>query len=212
MLWAVARAVRPPPEEFDMSANLPPIPLLGPGDAVLVVDVQRDFCPGGALPIPEGDAVVPVLNRWLAAATEVSVPVIASRDWHPAGHCSFTDQGGEWPPHCIQDSSGAAFHPDLALPAHAVIVSKATSTDRDAYSAFDGTGLAEDLERASIKRLWIGGLAQDVCVRATVLDALEAGFEVHLIPEATRPVTAEGGETAAQEMASAGAHVATGKS
>jgi len=191
-----------------MTARQPQIPLLVPGDAVLVVDVQRDFCPGGALPIPDGDRVVPVLNRWLAAADEARVPVVASRDWHPAGHCSFSEQGGEWPAHCVQDTRGAAFHADLALPAHAVIVSKATASDRDAYSAFDGTGLAEDLEKAGIKRLWIGGLALDVCVRATVLDALAAGFMAYLIPDGSRPVSAEAGEAALRELAQAGAVVA----
>ncbi len=190
-----------------MTAKQPEIPLFVPGDALLVVDVQRDFCPGGALPVPDGDAVVPVLNRWLAAAEEAAAPVVASRDWHPADHCSFTDQGGEWPPHCVRESPGAAFHPDLALPAPAVIVSKGTESDRDAYSAFDGTGLADDLHRGNVKRLWIGGLAQDVCVRATVVDACEAGFTVHLIPGGSRPISAEGGQAALREMAAAGADV-----
>ncbi len=190
-----------------MTAQQSQIPLFVPGDALLVVDVQRDFCPGGALPVPDGDTVVPVLNRWLAAAEEAAAPVVASRDWHPADHCSFEEQGGEWPAHCVRESPGAAFHPDLALPAHAVIVSKGTESDRDAYSAFDGTGLADDLRRGNVKRLWIGGLAQDVCVRATVLAACEHGFTTHLIPGASRPISEERGQAALREMAGAGAVV-----
>src|SRR5690606_2098089 len=86
------------------------------GDGLLIVDVQKDFCPGGALPVEKGDQVVPVINHWIAAAAARNVPVYASRDWHPLGHISFKERGGPWPPHCIQDSDGAKFHPDLALP------------------------------------------------------------------------------------------------
>ncbi len=115
------------------------------GDALLIVDVQNDFCPGGALPIAKGDEVVPVLNRWIAAARAQGVPVYASRDWHPVGHPSFKEQGGQWPPHCQQDSEGARFHPDLELPADAVTVTKGVRFDQDQYSAFDQTGLARQL-------------------------------------------------------------------
>lgn len=178
-------------------------------DALLLVDVQRDFCPGGSLPIPKGDEVVPVLNRWIGAAGAAGVPVYASRDWHPAGHVSFQDRGGPWPVHCVQDTPGASFHADLALPDAAVVVSKAQELDTDAYSALDGTGLADRLREAGVKRLWIGGLAQDVCVKATVLDALRAGFEVRLIEDGTRPVTEQGGREALDAMKEAGALVAT---
>jgi nicotinamidase/pyrazinamidase len=181
-------------------------PPLGPRDALIVVDVQNDFCPGGALPVPEGDRIVPVLNAWLEAAERGGANIVASRDWHPPQHASFREQGGAWPAHCLQHTPGAAFHPALKLPAGARIVDKATGVDRDSYSAFDGTGLADDLARRGVQRLWVAGLAQDVCVRATVLDALQAGFEVHLIREATRAVNVRpgDGERAVEEMRQAG--------
>lgn len=180
---------------------------LEPGDALLIVDVQNDFCPGGALPIENGDAVIPVLNRWLSAAKDEGIPVYASRDWHPAGHISFRDEGGQWPPHCIQDTGGADFHPDLDLPHDVIKVTKGVRFDQDQYSAFDQTGLAHRLKQDGIARLIIGGLAQDVCVRATVLDALKSGFRVLLLEEATLPVMPESGRKALDEMVAAGAKV-----
>ncbi len=182
-----------------------PLEALKPGDALIIVDVQNDFCPGGALPIEEGDRVVPVLNEWIAAAVDKALPVYASRDWHPAGHISFDERGGPWPPHCIQDSDGAAFHPDLKLPATTIKVTKGVRFDQDQNSAFDETGLTEQLRRDGIKRVWIGGLARDVCVLATVLDACRVGFDTRVIMDATRPVTTEGGEDARKQMESAGA-------
>jgi nicotinamidase/pyrazinamidase len=182
-----------------------PEEILQPGDALIVVDVQRDFCPGGSLPIAGGDAVVPVLNRWIDRARSLGIPIFASRDWHPAGHMSFKPQGGEWPVHCVQDTAGAAFHPDLGLPADAIIVTKGDHQDRDQYSAFDTTGLADDLRKRGVSRVFVGGLAEDVCVRATVLDALKSQFKTYLIAGATKPVTAAGGKAAVEEMRKAGA-------
>jgi nicotinamidase/pyrazinamidase len=179
------------------------------GDALLLVDVQIDFCPGGALPIENGDAVVPVLNRWIAAAVAAGVPIYASRDWHPAGHLSFKESGGQWPAHCLQDSDGARFHRDLRLPSSAILVTKGVRFDKDQYSAFDDTGLAAELRKRNVRRVWIGGLAQDVCVRATVLGARQEGFEATVIADATRPVTRAGGDSANDDMRRAGAHVAT---
>lgn len=161
------------------------------GDAVLAVDVQNDFCPGGALAVPDGDAVVPEINAWLRAAAERNLTVLASRDWHTVDHVSFQAQGGPWPVHCVQSTPGAEFHPALALPKETVLVSKGTAFDRDAYSAFDGTGLTGWLRRKGIKRLWLGGLAEDVCVYHTALDAAREGFEPHLLLAATRPVFAD---------------------
>lgn len=181
-----------------------PTEVLRTGDALMVIDVQNDFCPGGALAIDQGDRVVPVLNRWIEAAKRAGVPVYASRDWHPAIHPSFAAEGGPWPVHCLQDTPGAAFHPDLTLPRAAVTVTKGTRFDKDQYSAFDETGLAEALRTRGVARLWIGGLAEDVCVRATALDAAAAGFDVHVIAEATRAVTPDGGEAARREMRDAG--------
>jgi nicotinamidase/pyrazinamidase len=180
-----------------------------PGDALIVVDVQVDFCPGGALPIEGGDEVVPVLNRWIEAAVAAGIPVFASRDWHPGHHLSFSASGGPWPAHCIQDSPGARFHPGLTLPESAIVVTKGVRSDRDQYSAFDETGLAVELRKRGIRRVWIGGLAQDVCVRATVLEALGEGFETIVIADAARPVSRAGGERATEEMRQAGARFET---
>ncbi len=180
-----------------------------PTDVLLVVDVQNDFCPGGALAVEGGDEVVPVLNRAIEAAMREGAKVIASRDWHPPDHASFEPQGGPWPVHCVQNTEGAAFHPKLRLPPGTPVVDKGTDPQRDNYSAFDNTGLAEDLRRQGIERVWVGGLAQDVCVRATVLDALEAGFRVHLVRSATRPVDVQPGDgwRALGEMQTAGATI-----
>jgi nicotinamidase/pyrazinamidase len=182
---------------------------LRPGDALIIVDVQIDFCPGGALPIERGNDVVPVLNRWIDAAVDAHVPVLASRDWHPRQHVSFTESGGEWPVHCVQDSHGARFHPDLKLPESAIIVTKGVRFDRDQYSAFDETGLAIELRKRGVQRVWVGGLAQDVCVRATVLDARREGFDAIVIADAVRPVTRAGGERANEDMGQAGARFDT---
>ena len=177
------------------------------GDALLLVDIQKDFCPGGALPIEEGDKIVPFVNGWIEAAREKGYPVYASRDWHPAHHMSFEEQGGKWPPHCIQDSDGAKFHPDLILPDTVEKITKGVRFDQDQNSVFDQTGLSVQLRRDGVGRLWVGGLAQDVCVLASVLDARKAGFEVHVLEQATRPVTAEGGREALQKMREAGAKI-----
>jgi nicotinamidase/pyrazinamidase len=186
-----------------------PDKVLREGDALLVVDVQTDFCPGGKLAVERGDEVIPVLNEWIRAATGARVPVYASRDWHPPHHVSFYDQGGAWPPHCVQDTPGAAYHPALELPDEAIRISKGVRLDRDQYSAFDSTGLGEHLRSRGIRRLFVGGLAQDVCVRATVLSAVDENFEVHLIPDATRPVSPREGERALQDMQRAGAVLQT---
>lgn len=166
------------------------------GDALLIVDVQNDFCPGGALAIPKGDRVVPELNQWIKFAVAKDAPVFASRDWHPKNHISFKDQGGDWPPHCIQDTPGALFHPDLELPESTIVISKGVRFDKDQNSAFDDTGLGYQLKKKGITRLLVGGLALDVCVKKTVLDAIKEGFSVYLIRNATEPITKEDGDKA----------------
>jgi nicotinamidase/pyrazinamidase len=185
---------------------------LGRRSALVLVDIQRDFCRGGALAVPDADAVVPAANRWIARARAEGMPIVASRDWHPADHLSFRERGGPWPPHCVQDSPGAEFHPDLAVPADALVVSKGSSPGFDSYSDFDGTGLADRLRALGIERLFIGGLALEYCVRATVLDALAAGFEAHLLLDATRALEVHPGdaEAALSEMTRAGALVEAG--
>ncbi len=180
---------------------------LGRLDALLIVDVQNDFCPGGALPVPEGDRVVPVLNRWIAVARSRGALIYASRDWHPPDHVSFREQGGPWPPHCVRDTEGARIHGHLELPENVYLVDKGVHRNRDNYSAFDETGLAKVLRAAGVERVWVGGLALDYCVLATVLDAVEEGFEVHLLTGATRPVEVSPGNgvRALEKMRAAGA-------
>lgn len=177
-----------------------PMKYIKKGDGLLVVDVQWDFCPGGHLPIPDGHRVVPVINEWIEAALDRHIPVYASRDWHPKGHISFNERGGPWPPHCIQDESGAQFHPDLLWNDRILVVTKGTRFDKDQNSVFDDTGFEHQLEYDGVQRLHISGLALDVCVLATVLDAIQSGFQVHLIKDATRSVTEEGGRRALEKM------------
>lgn len=187
-----------------------------PATAVLVIDVQRDFCSGGALAVPGGDTVVPVLNQVLRAAADRGMPVYASRDWHPASTRHFVTGGGGWPVHCVAGSDGARFHPDLRLPADAVVVSKGVAADEDGFSAFDGrledgTTLEQSLRASGVARLLVGGLATDYCVRHTVLDALRKGWSVTLLTDAVSAVDLEPGDgpRALEEMREAGAVLRT---
>ena len=163
-------------------------------DALILVDVQNDFCPGGALAVQNGDAVVPVLNRYIERFLDAGLPIFATRDWHPANHCSFTARGGIWPQHCVADTAGAEFSPELDLPRDAIVVNKATREDQEAYSTFQGTGLAQRLRDSGVDRVLIGGLATDYCVRYSVKDALEAGFKVVVLQDAVRAVDVHPGD------------------
>ncbi len=173
--------------------------------ALIVVDVQRDFMPGGALPVPRGDEVVAPLNVLISHFAREGFNIIYTRDWHPPDHVSFKQRGGPWPPHCVQGSEGAEFHPDLEVPEGAIIVSKATDRDRDAYSGFEGTNLNEILRERGVRRLFVGGVATEYCVRATVLDALKLGYEVFVVEDAIRGIDPEGEERAKTEMVKEGA-------
>ena len=175
-------------------------------DALVVVDVQNDFLPGGALGIPDGDAVIAPLNRAIAEFRAGQLPIIATRDWHPPDHCSFAARGGPWPPHCVQDTPGAEFAPGLELPDDAHRVLKGTLAEKDAYSGFDGTGLHEWLHERGILRLFVGGLATDYCVKQTVLDACAFGYDVFVLDDAVRAVAERTGNDAFMEMLEAGAH------
>ena len=182
--------------------------------ALLIVDVQNDFCPGGALAVAGGDAVLPVVNRLAARAAALGVPVYASRDWHPIDSTHFAANGGPWPTHCVAGTAGARLHPDLALPAGAMIVTKGTARDETGYSAFDGTvtgrgSLLDDLRARGVDHLIVGGLATDYCVRETVLDARRHGLGVTVVEDGVRAVNlAEGaGTRALDDMREAGAEV-----
>ena len=177
--------------------------------AVFLIDVQRDFCSGGALAVPDGDEVVPVCNELIQQAAKYGCAVLASRDWHPADHCSFSENGGTWPAHCVADQPGAEFHKDLQLPVDAMIFSKGTDAGAEAYSAFDGTPTAQILKEAEVERLIMCGLATDYCVKASVLDALKEGFEVCVVSDGCRAVNVhpDDGAKAFEEMKNAGAEV-----
>jgi nicotinamidase/pyrazinamidase len=184
---------------------------LVPGDLLLVTDIQNDFLPGGALAVAGGDAVIPVLNGYVDAFVARGLPVYATRDWHPPGHCSFHAQGGPWPQHCVRGTPGAEFSAALKLPPGVTLISKATRKDQEAYSSFHGTDLGERLRAAGIRRLFIGGLTTDYCVLNSVKDARGLGFEVFVLADAIRPVDVEPGDgrRAEEEMARIGAHFIT---
>jgi len=178
-----------------------------PRDALIVVVVQRDFCPGGALAVPRGDEVVPVINRLLGLGGWLAV---ATRDWHPPDHCSFTAQGGLWPPHCVAGTPGAAFHPALELARIRHVVSKAVTRAAEAYSGFQGTDLQALLRLQGVRRVFVCGLATDYCVKATALDARQAGLDVVVLEDAIRGVEVKPGDSGAAlaEMRAAGVETA----
>lgn len=162
-------------------------------DALIIVDVQNDFCPGGRLAVTDGDQVVAVLNRLIAEFERAGLPVIATRDWHPQRTTHFNLYGGTWPPHCVQGTKGAEFHADLALGKGAVIVSKGMAENADSYSGFDGIDargvrLADLLRERAVERLVVVGLATDYCVKQTALDGLQKGFTVVVLEDAVRGV------------------------
>jgi len=175
--------------------------------ALIIVDVQVDFCPGGALPVPDGDKIIPFINRYIKIFKENNLPIIATRDWHPPNHISFKPYGGIWPIHCVQNTPGAAFHPKLKLPNDVIIISKATEPNKEAYSGFEGTELSNILNSKGVRRLFIGGLATDYCVKNTVLDALKLGFQAFLLLDGTKGVNVnpDDSKKAIEEMVRKGA-------
>lgn len=163
------------------------------GDSLLVVDIQNDFLPGGALAVPNGDEVISIINQWIKQAEAMQLPIIFSRDWHPSNHISFKQQDGPWPPHCVQNTDGAEFAKELYIPQSAIIVNKGFHTDQEAYSAFEGLtlenlSLSDKLKSLGVRRIWISGLALDYCVYHSALGAHKAGFEVHIILDACRSI------------------------
>ncbi len=179
-------------------------------DALIVVDVQNDFLPGGRLAVPHGDEIVPVLNAYIDRFVSKALPVFATRDWHPAGHCSFRERGGPWPPHCIAGTKGAAFASGLSLLPQVRVLGKAMQHNREAYSGFDGTDLAGQLRQRGVRRVFIGGLATDYCVFSTVKDALKEGFATVLLRDAVLAVDVRpgDGEASIGEMRRLGARLA----
>jgi nicotinamidase/pyrazinamidase len=177
-----------------------------PKRALIVVDVQNDFCPGGSLAVAEGDKVVTPLNKLIEEFLERGEPVFKTRDWHRGDTKHFEKYGGTWPVHCVQNTKGADFHPDLLDDVHIRVISKGLG-DEDCYSGFDGTDLALQLRRLGVEEIWVGGLATDYCVKNTVLDGLKEGFRVKALADAMRPVELKpgDGDRALAEMRAAGA-------
>lgn len=176
------------------------------GDALLIIDVQNDFLPAGALGIDHADQIIAPLNQAIEAFEKNHQLIIFSRDWHPENHSSFSEYAGPWPRHCVKNTHGAAFSKSIDWPSQALVVSKARKSEQDAYSAFQGTYLAEQLQQYQIKRLLIGGLATDYCVLYTTLDAVKAGFQCYLLEDAVSAVNVNetDGAQAIEKMATAG--------
>lgn len=177
------------------------------GDALLIIDVQNDFLPGGSLSVPQGNKIIPKLNEYINISMTHQLSIYATRDWHPTQHCSFHSQGGKWPAHCVADTHGAEFPSSLKLPSSAVIISKATTPEKDSYSGFQQTNLDTSLRIAGVQRLLIGGLATDYCILYTVRDALKLGYHVFLLIDAIQAIDAQPGDElrALDEMNSLGA-------
>src|SRR5215217_2886678 len=185
-----------------------------PDSALVIVDVQNDFCPGGSLAVAGGDEVVPVLNAYAEAFVKAGALVVADRDYHPGRTTHFVQFGGAWPAHCVQGTSGAEYHPDLRLPPETVHVIKGMGAEEDAYSVFQGReqsgrAFGDLLAARGVRKLYVGGLATDYCVRHTVLDGLKAGYEVVVLTDACRGVNVQPGDAdrALDEMRTAGAVV-----
>jgi nicotinamidase/pyrazinamidase len=183
-------------------------------DALIIADVQNDFCRGGALEVPGSNEVIPILNTWIRRAIPRRIPTFFTRDWHPLNHISFRDRGGPWPPHCIQNTRGAEFHPDLYVPSSGILLNKAKAPDRESYSAFGDTLLGHYLDTLDVARIWLGGLALDYCIVSTALDARAHGREVLVLLDATRAVNVQpgDGDRAVEKMEAAGAQIVRGSS
>ena len=179
--------------------------------ALIVVDVQRDFCPGGALPVTKGDDIIPAVNELIHAFETAGLPVFFTRDWHPRNHVSFRANGGPWPPHCIQNTPGANFHPSLAVPPDAEVIDKGILQGEDAYSGFQGTDLARRLRDLHVRQIYVAGLATDYCVKNTVLDGAAQGFETYVITDCVKGVNLRRTDsaTALRTMLSRGARRTT---
>ena len=178
--------------------------------ALLLVDLQNDFFPGGALAVPEANSLIPLINAYIKHFSRQGWPILATRDWHPANHRSFTEQQGPWPAHGVQGSRGAQFHSDLVLPPGMMVISKGTDPKKDSTSGFDGTSLADRLEDLNVQTLYVLGLPTEHCVKHTVLDGCQRGLQVVLLTDATkgREPQQDGSPNALQEMTDAGAWLA----
>jgi nicotinamidase/pyrazinamidase len=182
-----------------------------PKRALIVVDVQRDFLPAGALPVREGDKVIEPINALIDRFVAKGIPVLFTRDWHPKDHRSFKSRGGLWPPHAVKDTPGAQFPPSLHLPKGATIISKAMDKDVEAYSGFHGTDLSARLKSMGVRELYVVGLATDYCVKNTVIDGMKDGFRLFIVRDSVRGVNLKRTDsaTAFRKMISRGARTIT---
>ncbi|MBM3957213.1 MAG: nicotinamidase [Gemmatimonadetes bacterium] len=180
---------------------------IGEKDGLIIVDVQNDFCPGGALGVEGGDELARAISDVAMEFRTRGGRVYATQDWHPPGHCSFEENGGPWAAHCVQGTDGAEFHPDLRLPIGASIIRKGADKREDALSGFEGTDLEEQLTRMGIRRVFVGGIATEYCVLSTVVDAARRGFETYVLTDLVRAIEQEpgDGEKAVARMKEAGA-------
>lgn len=186
--------------------------IMKPKKALVLVDVQNDFCPGGALGVPGGDTIIPKINKYIAYFAKKKLPVFATRDWHPIRTAHFKDFGGVWPVHCIHNSPGAAFHPKLKLPKEAILLYKGMDPEKDSYSVFQaedtqGMSFTNLLSVAGIKELYFAGLATDYCVKFSGLDALQRGLKVKILMDAVKGVDLkpDDSEKAVKELIKRGA-------
>jgi len=177
--------------------------------ALIVVDMQVDFLPGGALEVPNSDTIIPIINEYVRFFESKNLPIFYSRDWHPEDHCSFKENGGTWPKHCVQNTKGAEFHPDLYISNKAFIISKGFEKDKEAYSAFQNTDLNEKLKQFKVENVFVCGVATDYCVLHTVLDALKNGYKTFLLVDAIKGVdlNVNDSEEAIKKMVHAGAEI-----
>lgn len=182
--------------------------------ALIVVDVQNDFCPGGSLAVSHGDEVIAPLNKLMKEFLDRDEPVYKTRDWHPEKTKHFATYGGTWPVHCVQNTPGAEFHPDLLNDPRITVISKGFDETADGYSGFDGTQLAQLLRDEGVEEIWVGGLATDYCVKQTVVDGISNGFKVKALADTMRPVNVnpEDGRKALDEMSAVGAEIVGSKS
>jgi nicotinamidase/pyrazinamidase len=177
--------------------------------ALIVVDVQNDFCPGGSLAVAQGDEVIAPLNQLIKEFLDRGEPVYKTRDWHLPQTNHFAAYGGIWPFHCIQNTKGAEFHPDLLDDPRITVISKGTDDKADGYSGFDGTNLADSLREAGVSEIWVGGLATDYCVKQTVIDGVRQGFKVKALADSMRAVNVNQGDGAGaiEQMRAVGAEI-----
>jgi len=161
---------------------------IGKLDSLIIVDMQNDFMPGGALPVENALTIIPKINKYIDIFSKNGALIVATRDWHPPNHISFKTRGGPWPPHCIQNTKGAEFVSDLRLPSNTIIISKAEDPEKEAYSGFDGTELNNILKKYGIRRVFIAGVATDYCVKATAIDAFRYGYETFVLSDGIKVV------------------------